>query len=207
MFEHITQAPPDAILGLTEAFNADPSADKINLAVGVFKDASGQTPVLKCVKQAEQLLLETEKTKTYLGIEGLPDYRKHVGQLLFGNTLDHSRLAIVQTPGGTGGVRVAADFVSNSSLVRKFGSRIQHGKTMSTSSKPPVLKLKTIATSILRVPVSTSQRCCLTFATRPSGRCSVTARLLPQSHRSRSHGGPVARDCCGVSREEAASLG
>ncbi len=112
MFEHITQAPPDAILGLTEAFNADPSADKINLAVGVFKDASGQTPVLKCVKQAEQLLLETEKTKTYLGIEGLPDYRKHVGQLLFGNTLDHSRLAIVQTPGGTGGVRVAADFVS-----------------------------------------------------------------------------------------------
>ncbi len=112
MFEHITQAPPDAILGLTETFNADPNANKINLAVGVFKDASGQTPVLKCVKQAEKLLLETEKTKTYLGIEGLPDYRKDVGQLLFGSTLDHNRLAIVQTPGGTGGVRVAADFVS-----------------------------------------------------------------------------------------------
>ncbi len=113
MFESIQLAPPDPILGLSEAFLADPSTKKINLAVGVFKDAQGQTPVLRCVKAAEQRLVESEKTKTYLGIEGLADYRGHVGDLLFGESIDPSLLAIVQTPGGTGGVRVAADFIAH----------------------------------------------------------------------------------------------
>jgi len=113
MFETISQAPPDAILGLTEAFNADPSPQKISLAVGVYKDASGQTPVLACVKAAERKLIESEKTKTYLGIEGLPDYRHHVRDLLFGDTIENERVAVVQTPGGTGGVRVAADFIAS----------------------------------------------------------------------------------------------
>ncbi len=113
MFEFLNQAPPDAILGLSEAFAADPNPDKINLAVGVYKDAAGQTPVLKCVKAAEQRLIDTEKTKTYLGIEGLPDYRQHVRKLLFGESIEADRVAVVQTPGGTGGVRVAADFVAN----------------------------------------------------------------------------------------------
>jgi aspartate aminotransferase len=112
MFEHITKAPPDAILGLTEAFAADQSPHKINLAVGVYKDATGQTPVLRCVKAAEQKLIDTEKTKTYLGIEGLPDYRNQVRTMLFGESVDAAKVAVVQTPGGTGGVRVAADFVA-----------------------------------------------------------------------------------------------
>jgi aspartate aminotransferase len=111
MFESIAQAPPDAILGLSESFAADPNPNKISLAVGVYKDASGQTPVLRCVKAAERKLVETEKTKTYLGIEGLPDYRHHVQELLFGDSIEATRVAVVQTPGGTGGVRVAADFV------------------------------------------------------------------------------------------------
>lgn len=113
MFELIAQAPPDAILGLSEAFAADSHTDKINLAVGVYKDAAGQTPVLRCVKAAEGMLIESEATKTYLGIEGLPDYRQHVRRLLFGESLDPGRVAVVQTPGGTGGVRVAADFVAS----------------------------------------------------------------------------------------------
>lgn len=112
MFEFIAQAPPDAILGLSEAFAADPHPQKINLAVGVYKDASGQTPVLRCVKAAERKLIESESTKTYLGIEGLADYRQQVRQLLFGDSLDAARVAVVQTPGGTGGVRVAADFLA-----------------------------------------------------------------------------------------------
>jgi len=112
MFESISQAPPDAILGLTESFNADPSPSKISLAVGVYKDAMGQTPVLQCVKEAERRLIVSEKTKTYLGIEGLPDYRNHVRELLFGNSIEKERVAVVQTPGGTGGVRVAADFIA-----------------------------------------------------------------------------------------------
>jgi len=113
MFEIVTQAPPDAILGLSEAFNADTHADKISLAVGVYKDASGQTPVLACVKAAERRLVETEKTKSYLGIEGLPEYRQHVRKLIFGDAVDASRVAVVQTPGGTGGVRVCADFIAS----------------------------------------------------------------------------------------------
>ena len=111
MFESIAQAPPDAILGLTESFAADPNPQKISLAVGVYKDATGQTPVLRCVKAAERKLVESETTKTYLGIEGLPDYRRHLRELLFGDAIDASLVAVAQTPGGTGGVRVAADFV------------------------------------------------------------------------------------------------
>ena len=111
MFESIAQAPPDAILGLSESFAADPNPQKISLAVGVYKDATGQTPVLRCVKAAERKLVESETTKTYLGIEGLPDYRQHVRELLFGDAIDASLVAVAQTPGGTGGVRVAADFV------------------------------------------------------------------------------------------------
>jgi len=113
MFETLKPAPPDAILGLSEAFTADPSPAKINLAVGVFKDAEGQTPVLACVKAAEKRLVETELTKTYLGIDGLPAYREHARQLVFGDAVDPERVAIVQTPGGTGGIRVGADFLAS----------------------------------------------------------------------------------------------
>jgi len=112
MFETLKPAPPDAILGLSEAFAADPNPEKINLAVGVFKDAQGQTPVLACVKSAEQRLVDTETTKTYLGIDGLPAYREETRKLVFGDAVDAGRVAIVQTPGGTGGVRVAADFLA-----------------------------------------------------------------------------------------------
>ena len=112
MFETLAAAPPDAILGITEAFNRDSRTDKINLSVGVYQDASGQTPVLECVKRAEQQLLSNEKTKTYLGIDGLPDYRHHVRDLVFGRSVAPERIAVVQTPGGTGGVRVAADFLA-----------------------------------------------------------------------------------------------
>ena len=82
-FTEIQTAPPDAILGLTEAFLADLNPNKMNLSVGVYKDASGQTPVLRCVKEAERRLIETETTKGYLPIDGLPDYRESVRKLVF----------------------------------------------------------------------------------------------------------------------------
>ena len=110
-FSSVSTAPPDAILGLTEAYLADTNPDKMNLAVGVYKDASGQTPVLKCVKEAEQKLIENEATKGYLPIDGLADYRNHVRSLVFGETIDADRIAVIQTPGGTGALRVAADFL------------------------------------------------------------------------------------------------
>ena len=114
MFETITSAPADAILGLTDAFKEDFNPNKINLGVGVYKDGGGQTPVLATVKEAEQRLLCSEATKSYLPIDGLAEYGRLSQQLVFGREhpiLREGRAATVQTPGGTGALRVAADFV------------------------------------------------------------------------------------------------
>ena len=118
MFETLEMAPPDAILGLTEAFNQDPNPQKINLSVGVYQDAEGKTPILKSVKQAERRLWEGEKSKGYLPIHGLAEYGRYVRELLFGaghEILASGRAATLQTPGGTGALRVAVDL-----LKRKF---------------------------------------------------------------------------------------
>ena len=114
MFESIHPAPADSILGLTDAFQKDPNNNKINLGVGVYKDNSGQTPVLATVKEAEQRLLRSEATKSYLPIDGLPAYGALSQQIVFGSQhpiLTDRRAATAQTPGGTGALRVAADFV------------------------------------------------------------------------------------------------
>jgi aspartate aminotransferase len=115
MFETITPAPPDAILGLTDAFKKDPNPKKINLGVGVYKDASGRTPVLPSVKEAERRISHTEKTKSYLPIEGSPEYNDAALRLVFGEgheVVQSSRAATVQTPGGTGALRVAGEFIA-----------------------------------------------------------------------------------------------
>lgn len=114
MFDSLPLAPPDAILGLADAFKNDPNPRKINLSVGVYKDEQGNTPILACVKEAERRLLASEKTKGYLSIEGHPDYDARVQELLFGagHEVATSRRAVTaQTPGGTGSLRVAADFL------------------------------------------------------------------------------------------------
>lgn len=115
MFEQFTPAPPDAILGLTEAFRKDPNPRKINLGVGVYKDAAGRTPVLASVKRAEERLLESEATKSYLDIDGSPAYAAAVQELLFGaahEALASKRAVTAQAPGGTGALRVAADLIA-----------------------------------------------------------------------------------------------
>ena len=110
-FSLLQTAPPDSILGLTEAFKADPNPNKMNLSVGVYKDETGQTPVLKSVKAAEQKILDGEVTKGYLSIDGLAEYRDDVRSLAFGESVAAERDAVLQTPGGTGALRVAADFM------------------------------------------------------------------------------------------------
>ena len=114
MFEKLQMAPPDPILGLSEAFQKDPHPHKINLSVGVYQDADGKTPILGVVKEAEQRLLSEESNKSYLSIDGLPEYGRHVRELLFGadhEIIGRRRGVTAQTPGGTGALRVAADFV------------------------------------------------------------------------------------------------
>ena len=116
MFEQVQPAPPDAILGLTEAYRSDPNPAKINLGVGVYKDESGHTPVLESVKEAERRLLDSETTKTYLPIDGPPEYGSAVQRLLFGaehEVVTTGRAATAQTPGGTAALRIAAEYLKS----------------------------------------------------------------------------------------------
>ena len=114
MFDRVEMAPPDPILGLEEAFKRDPNPAKINLAAGVYKDAEGTTPILHVVKRAEEQILLDETSKSYLGIVGAPEYAAAVQELIFG--ADHSlvssgRAVTAHAPGGTGALRVAAEFI------------------------------------------------------------------------------------------------
>ncbi|EDK27267.1 aspartate aminotransferase [Vibrionales bacterium SWAT-3] len=114
MFEKVLAAPADPILGLTEEFKNDSRAEKINLGVGIYKNEDGQTPVLKTVKKAEAALLENEKTKSYLTIEGTAEYGLAVQKLLFGSDaeiVNSQRAKTAQAPGGTGALRVAGEFI------------------------------------------------------------------------------------------------
>ncbi|MGO2342355.1 amino acid aminotransferase [Vibrio litoralis] len=114
MFEKVPAAPADPILGLTEEFKNDSRATKINLGVGIYKNEEGQTPVLATVKKAEAALLESEKTKSYLTIEGTAEYGAAVQKLLFGadSKIVTDKLAkTAQAPGGTGALRVAGEFI------------------------------------------------------------------------------------------------
>ena len=111
MFESLQMAPPDAILGLTELFRKDPNPNKINVAMGVYCDESGTTPILDCVKQAEARMLAEESSKSYLGMAGLDGLEGLVQDLVFGQRPADGRAVTLQTPGGTGALRVAADFL------------------------------------------------------------------------------------------------
>jgi aspartate/tyrosine/aromatic aminotransferase len=116
MFDQVEMAPADPILGLSEAFKKDPNPDKINLTVGVYKDEHAATPVLNSVKKAEERILAAEQTKGYLGIDGAPAYAAAVQGLVFGDgheIIASGRAATTHTPGGTGGLRVAADFIAS----------------------------------------------------------------------------------------------
>lgn len=113
-FSGIEPAPADPILGLTEAFRKDPRPNKVNLGVGVFMDDKGATPVLECVKRAERLLWEAEKTKGYLPITGSAEFGGDVAELVFGadfHGLASNGVAIAQAPGGTGALRIGAEFL------------------------------------------------------------------------------------------------
>ncbi|MBX3420812.1 MAG: aspartate/tyrosine/aromatic aminotransferase [Pirellulaceae bacterium] len=111
MFDTVSLAPPDPILGLSDAFASDSRANKINLTIGVYQDDQGRTPVLQCVKQAEKVLLDTEQTKGYLGIDGLNAFRNQAVKLALDGIVPGDRVTSVQTPGGTGALKVAADLL------------------------------------------------------------------------------------------------
>ena len=110
----VPMAPSDPILGVTEAFVADPNPRKVNLGVGVYTDDAGKIPLLECVRHAESERLKTAPPRGYLPIDGLAAYDKAVQALVFGDessAVRDNRIVTVQALGGTGGLKVGADFL------------------------------------------------------------------------------------------------
>ncbi|MCD9007202.1 aspartate/tyrosine/aromatic aminotransferase [Luteimonas sp. XNQY3] len=113
-FANVELVPGDPILGLTEAYNADPRATKVNLGVGIYYDEAGRIPVLDAVREVEQRLAAEAKPRGYLPIDGMPDYTKATRELLFGvdsPLLAAGRVATTQTVGGSGALRTGADLL------------------------------------------------------------------------------------------------
>ena len=114
LFAAVEMAPRDPILGLNEQFNADPNPAKVNLGVGVYYDDNGKLPLLKCVAEAERQMQESPKPRGYLPIDGIAAYDKAVQGLVFGTDsaeVAAGRVATVQGLGGTGGLKIGADFL------------------------------------------------------------------------------------------------
>ena len=114
LFTAVEMAPRDPILGLNEQFNADQNPHKINLGVGVYYDDTGKIPLLECVQAAERQMMETPKARGYLPIDGIAAYDSAVKSLVFGaesEPVKSGRVATVQSLGGTGGLKIGADFL------------------------------------------------------------------------------------------------
>lgn len=122
MFEYIKLAPSDPILGLSKIYKSDKRKNKINLGIGVYIDTLGNTPILMSVKKAEKKLLKCETTKNYLDIEGIHSFNAATQSLLFGENdaiIPKKNIKTVQAPGGTGALRIAADFIINNTKARR----------------------------------------------------------------------------------------
>ncbi|MGJ8690556.1 MAG: aromatic amino acid transaminase [Gammaproteobacteria bacterium] len=123
MFQKLSPLAADPILGLMAAYRLDNNAHKIDLGVGVYKDETGATPVMRAVKEAETRLLATQQTKTYVGPAGAAVYNEEIAHLLLGKDLADKTKALrctFQTPGGCGGLRLAAELINST----KPGARI-----------------------------------------------------------------------------------
>ena len=111
MLEHLNEQPKDKILALMAAYRADERETKVDLGVGVYKDSSGNTPVMRAVKKAERLLVKEQKSKAYTGLAGDPEFSDAMIDLVLGDAVPRNRVAAVATPGGTGAIRQALELI------------------------------------------------------------------------------------------------
>lgn len=117
MFDTLARQPDDPLLALIGLFRKDERPGKVDLGVGVYRDETGRTPIFRAVKAAEKQLLETQDTKAYVGPEGDLVFLDHLWALVGGDAIERSHVAGVQTPGGSGALRLAAD------LIQRMGGR------------------------------------------------------------------------------------
>ena len=111
MFDKLSQQPADKILALMAQFRADPRDTKVDLGVGVYKDATGNTPVMRAVKEAERRILADQNSKAYVGLAGDPEFSNVMIDLVLGDTIPRDRIGAVATPGGTGAIRQALELI------------------------------------------------------------------------------------------------
>lgn len=111
MLENLKAQPADKILALMAAYKADPRDTKVDLGVGVYKDANGNTPVMRAVKEAERRILADQDSKAYTGLAGDPAFGNAMIDLVLGETIARDRIAAVATPGGTGAIRQALELI------------------------------------------------------------------------------------------------
>ena len=135
VFGALAAQPADALLALIGAFRSDLRADKIDVGVGVYRDLEGRTPVLRAVKEAERRLVEGQPSKGYLGPEGDVGYFDALKPIIFGEFDFDERLSGLQTPGGTGALRLAAELIARA----RPGARIWVGNP-TWPNHPPILK-------------------------------------------------------------------
>lgn len=115
MFETLKEQPADKILALVQTYREDPRDPKIDLGVGVYKDASGNTPIMGAIKSAEQKVWEAQTTKAYTGLAGDPAFADAMIAMVLGDAVPRANVAAVATPGGTGAVRQGFDLVKMAS--------------------------------------------------------------------------------------------
>ncbi len=115
MFTDLKKQPADKILQLMQMFREDPRTDKIDLGVGIYKDASGNTPVMRAIKAAEKQLWEEETTKKYTGLAGEPAYQDAMVDLVLADSVERNQVAAAATPGGTGAIRQAVELIKMAS--------------------------------------------------------------------------------------------
>ena len=179
-FNAIERVPGDSILGLMDAYAKDPNPRKFDLGVGVYKDAQGLTPVLACVKQAERQLLDQQTSKTYVGGHGDAAFGRLLTSLVLGDDstlIAEHRAAATQTPGGTGALRLSAEFIRHSlpgrgiwlsdptwpiheSIFEAVGLKVGHYPYVGADNRLDIEAMLTAITQIPRGDILLLHACC-----------------------------------------------
>ena len=124
MFDRLEDQPQDPLIALIALASNDPRPGKIDVGVGVFRDSAGNTPILRCVKEAERRLVESQPTKAYIGSQGDAGFVELIRPLVFGTGAADGRIVGLQTPGGCGALRLGAELVARANP----GARIHAGE-------------------------------------------------------------------------------
>ncbi|MFD2883050.1 aminotransferase class I/II-fold pyridoxal phosphate-dependent enzyme [Pseudomonas lini] len=191
-FDAIGRVPGDPILGLMEAYALDPNPRKFDLGVGVYKDAQGLTPIPEAVKLAEQHLVERQSTKTYIGGHGNVAFGKVINELVLGADsalIAEQRAGATQTPGGTGALRLSADFIAqclpgrgvwlsnptwpiHETIFAAAGVKVSHYPYVGSDNR---LDVEAMLAVLNEAPPRAMWCCCMPAATtRPVSICPMT---------------------------------